>query len=117
MRGWICLAKGDVDRSIDILKSVRHSGGDFHQHHFIDTYIALALFRRGDYAPAAAYWLEGMQLGISVGHIRGVGGAVEGCAYIAERMGKAEAACRFERRGANSQTRRLAPVQLLDPAQ
>jgi predicted ATPase/DNA-binding winged helix-turn-helix (wHTH) protein len=110
VRGWAYLSEGDVDRSIDVLRSVRHCGGDFHQHHFIDTYIALALFRRGDYAPAAAYWLEGMQLGISVGHIRGVGGAVEGCAYIAERLGKAQEACRFLSAAAQIRKRAASPL-------
>jgi hypothetical protein len=109
-RGWVYLAEGDMDRSIEVLRSVRHRGGDFHQHHFIDTYIGLALFRRGDYATAAAHWLEGMRLGISVGHIRGVGGAIEGCAYIAERMGKADAACRFLSAAAQIRKRAASPL-------
>jgi predicted ATPase/DNA-binding winged helix-turn-helix (wHTH) protein len=110
LRGWVYLAEGYIDRSIEVLRSVRYRGGDYHQHHFIDTYLGLALFRRGDYGPAAAYWLEGMRLGISVGHIRGVGGAIEGCAYIAERMGKADTACRFL--GAAAQIRRRAASPL-----
>jgi predicted ATPase/DNA-binding winged helix-turn-helix (wHTH) protein len=110
VRGWLYLADGDMDRSIDVLRSVRHRGGDFHQHHFIDTYIGLALFRRGDYGPAAAYWLEGMRNGIAVGHIRGVGGAIEGCAYIAERMGKAEEACRFLSAAAQIRQRAASPL-------
>jgi predicted ATPase/DNA-binding winged helix-turn-helix (wHTH) protein len=110
VRGWVYLAEGDIDRSIDVLRSVRHRGGDFHQHHFIDTYIGLALFRRGDYGPAAAYWLEGMRNGISVGHIRGVGGAIEGCAYIAERMGKADAACRYLSAAAQIRKRAASPL-------
>ena len=110
VRGWLYLAGGDTNRSIDELRAVRHRGGDFHQHHFIDTYIGLASFRRGDYATAAAYWLEGMRLGISVGHIRGVGGAIEGCAYIAERMGKAEAACRFLSAAAQIRKRAASPL-------
>jgi non-specific serine/threonine protein kinase len=109
-RGWLYLAEGDTDRSIDVLRSVRHCGGDFHQHHFIDTYIALALFRRGDYGPAATYWLEGMRNGISVGHIRGVGGAIEGCGYIAERMGKADAACRLLSVAAQIRKRAASPL-------
>jgi predicted ATPase/DNA-binding winged helix-turn-helix (wHTH) protein len=110
VRGWVYLAEGDMDRSIDVLLSVRHRGGDFHQHHFIDTYIALALFRRGDYGPAAAYWLEGMRNGISVGHVRGVAGAIEGCAYIAERMGNADAACRFLSAAAQIRLRAGSPL-------
>ena len=110
LRAWICLADGDTDRSIELLRSVRHRGGDFHQHHFINTYLGLALFRRGDYGPAAAHWLEGMRIGISVGHIRGVGGAIEGCAYIAERMGKADAACRFLSAAAQIRKRAGSPL-------
>jgi predicted ATPase/DNA-binding winged helix-turn-helix (wHTH) protein len=94
-RGWAYLADGEVDRCLEALRLVRRFGGDLHQHHFIDMYIGLGLFRRGNYGPAAALWLDAMRNAISVGHIRGVAGSIEGCAYIAERMGKAEQACRF----------------------
>jgi non-specific serine/threonine protein kinase len=94
-RGWAYLADGNVDKCLEALRLVRRFGGDLHQHHFIDMYIGLGLFRRGNYGPAAALWLDAMQNAISVGHIRGQAGSIEGCAYIAERMGKAEQACRF----------------------
>jgi non-specific serine/threonine protein kinase len=109
-RGWMYLAEGDLDRSIDVLRSVRQCGGDFHQHHFIDTYIGLASFRRGDYGPAATYWLEGMRNGISVGHARGVAGAIEGCAYIAQRLDRADAACRFLSAAAQIRRRAASPL-------
>ncbi len=78
-----------------MLRSVRSLSAESHQHHFIDTYIALALFRQGDLAGAAAEWREGMRKAITVAHLRGVAAAVEGCGYLAERLGQAEEACRF----------------------
>jgi hypothetical protein len=36
-----------------------------------------------------------MRNAISVGSLRGIAGSVEGCGYIAERLGLAEEACRF----------------------
>lgn len=94
-RGWMHLADGNVGLSLETLQQVRNLGGDYHQHHFIDMYIGLCLFRRGDLGLAAGQWLEAMRNGIAVGTVRGVAGSIEGCAYIAERMGKADHACRF----------------------
>jgi predicted ATPase/DNA-binding winged helix-turn-helix (wHTH) protein len=94
-RGWALLAEGDIDGSLDTLRQLRNLGGDYHQHHFVDMYIALCLFRRGDLGPAAAQWLEAMRNGIAVGHARGIAGSIEGCAYIAQRMGQVDHACRF----------------------
>jgi non-specific serine/threonine protein kinase len=94
-RGWVHLAEGNVDQSLAVLRRVRNVGGDYHQHHFVDMYIGLCLFRRGDLGLAAAQWLEAMHNGIAVGHARGVAGSVEGCAYIAARLGKLDDACRF----------------------
>jgi tetratricopeptide (TPR) repeat protein len=95
VRGWLYLAEEDTEKAIRVLRSVHVLGTDFHQHHFIGTYLGLALFRRGDHARAASEWHEAMRTAISVGHLRGAAGAVEGCAYIAERSGLAEHACRF----------------------
>jgi predicted ATPase/DNA-binding winged helix-turn-helix (wHTH) protein len=94
-RGWLYLAKDDTEKAIDVLRSVRGLSADSHQHHFIGVYIALALFRRGDLAGAALEWHEAMQNAIAVGHLRGVAGSVEGCGYLAERLGTAEEGCRF----------------------
>lgn len=94
-RGWLCLAVDDTEKAVEVLRSVHGLGTDFHQHHFIETYIALSLFRLGDLAGAALQWHEAMRNAIAVAHLRGVAGAVEGCGYIAERLGKAEEACRF----------------------
>jgi predicted ATPase/DNA-binding winged helix-turn-helix (wHTH) protein len=94
-RGWLYLAQDDTERALDVLRSVRELSAESHQHHFIGTYIALALFRQGDLAGAAAEWHEAMRKAIAVAHLRGIAGAVEGCGYLAERLGKAEEACRF----------------------
>jgi non-specific serine/threonine protein kinase len=112
-RGWMHLAVGNVGLSachsrpcrryailavtiISITLSTRTSGSAF--------------FRRGDLGLAAAQWLEAMRNGISVGHARGVAGSVEGCAYIAERIGKADHACRFLRAAAEIRKRTEMPL-------
>ena len=94
-RGWLYLAADDTGRAVDVLRSVRGLSGDSHQHHFIGMYIGLALFRRGDLAGAAVEWHEAMRKAITVAHLRGIAGSVEGCGYLAEQFGKAEEACRF----------------------
>lgn len=109
-RGWAHLAQGDVDESINALLQVRHVGGDYHQHHFVDMYIGLALFRRGDLARAAFHWLEAMRNAIAVGHPRGTAGAVEGCAYIAEQMGRSEQCCRLLSAAAKIRKRTEMPL-------
>jgi predicted ATPase/DNA-binding winged helix-turn-helix (wHTH) protein len=95
IRGWAYLAAGATQDSISILQSVRELGGDFHQHHFIDMYLGLGLFRIGNHAAAAAQWHAAMRNALGLGHRRGVAGSIEGCGYIAERMGRADAACRL----------------------
>jgi non-specific serine/threonine protein kinase len=94
-RGWQQLAQNDADSAIDVLRSVRDLSNDSHQHHFIGMYIGLALFRRGDLLGAAVEWYEAMRNAIAVGHLRGISGSVEGCAYIAEQLGKPDEASRF----------------------
>jgi predicted ATPase/DNA-binding winged helix-turn-helix (wHTH) protein len=109
-RGWAQLADGNVDQALDTLRQVRKLGGDYHQHHFVDMYIGLCLFRRGDLGPAAAQWLEAMRNGIAVGHARGVAGSIEGCGYIAERLGKMDHACRFLSAAAEIRKRTEMPL-------
>jgi non-specific serine/threonine protein kinase len=93
-RGWFHLAEGDIGKALTVLRSVRSLSTDFHQHHFIGMYLGLGLFRLGDFARAAAEWHEAMRNAIAVGHLRGISGSVEGCAYVAERLGRPEEACR-----------------------
>jgi predicted ATPase/DNA-binding winged helix-turn-helix (wHTH) protein len=94
-RGWLYLAEDDTDNAVEVLRSVRGLGSDYHQHHFVGMYVGLALFRRADLAAAALEWHEAMRNAIAVGHLRGVAGSVEGCGYLAERLGMPEEACRF----------------------
>jgi tetratricopeptide (TPR) repeat protein len=105
-QGWLSLAQENIEDALRILRSVRDLGFESHQHHFIGMYLGLSLFRRGDYAAAALEWHEAMRNANSVGHLRGAAGSVEGCAYIAERLGHAEEACRYL--GAAEQIRRRA---------
>jgi predicted ATPase/DNA-binding winged helix-turn-helix (wHTH) protein len=87
-RGWICLARGSPAEAAAELRAVRDLGCDFHQQHFIDMYIGLALFALGDLAGAAGYWHEALRRGTVVANIRGLAGSVEGCAYLAARRGR-----------------------------
>jgi predicted ATPase/DNA-binding winged helix-turn-helix (wHTH) protein len=105
-QGWLSLAQENIEEALRILRSVRALGFESHQHHFIGMYVGLSLFRRGDYAAAALEWHEAMRNANSVGHLRGAAGSVEGCAYIAERLGYAQEACRYL--GAAEQIRRRA---------
>jgi hypothetical protein len=109
-RGWMYLAANEIDKTIAVLQSVRRLGDDVHQHHFIDVYIGLAMFRRADYAAAAALWLEAMRNALAVGHIRGAAGSMEGCGYIAERLDHPELACRCL--GAAEQIRKRTGIPL-----
>lgn len=88
----------------------RNIGGDYHQHHFADMYIGLALFRRGDLALAASQWLESMRNAIVVGHYRGAAGAIEGSAYISGQMGQSERCCRLLSAAAEIRTRSQMPL-------
>ena len=110
VRGWLNLARENVGQALAELRSVRDLGFESHQHHFIGTYIGLSLFRLGDYAAAALEWHESLRIANSVSHLRGAAGSVEGCAYIAERFGHAEEACRLL--GAAEQIRQRAQSPL-----
>ncbi len=94
-RGWILLAEGSIESALAALRPVRSLGSDRHQHHFIDMYIGLGLYRQGDEAAAAAQWYEAMRKAALVGNIRGIAGSLEGCAYIAARRGKAQQSARL----------------------
>jgi predicted ATPase/DNA-binding winged helix-turn-helix (wHTH) protein len=109
-RGWVHLTEDNVDLALDCLQRVRNLGGDYHQHHFVDMYIGLGLFRRGDLALAAAQWLEAMSNAIAVGHARGVAGSIEGCGYIALKAGKPEQACRLLSAAAEIRRRTEMPL-------
>jgi predicted ATPase/DNA-binding winged helix-turn-helix (wHTH) protein len=110
VRGWEYLAEDENEKAIAALRPVRDLGGDFHQHHFIDMYIGLSLFRLGDYSAAADQWYEAMRNVLAVGNSRGVAGSIEGCAYIAERRGRPVEACGFL--GAANQIRKRTEMPL-----
>jgi len=93
--GWIELARGRPRTALDALLSVRDLGSDLHQRHFINVYIALCRFQLGELAAAAEQWLRGLELGLAVGNIRGIAGSIEGCAYLACRLGDWGTAARF----------------------
>jgi hypothetical protein len=93
IRGWVHLGTGSPDRSITALSAIRELGGDFHQHHFVDMYLGLSQFRLGAYPRAADQWYAAMRKALAVRHSRGVAGSIEGCGYIAERLGRASEAC------------------------
>jgi predicted ATPase/DNA-binding winged helix-turn-helix (wHTH) protein len=94
-RGWRHLAEDRTAAALQALLPVRAISGDFHQHHLVDMYIGLSLFRLDDYPAAALQWHEAMRNALIVGHLRGIAGSMEGCAYIAERWNRADAACRL----------------------
>jgi hypothetical protein len=109
-RGWMHLAANELDDTIAVLQSVRRLGDDVHQHHFIDVYIGLALFRRGDYAAAAALWRDAMRNALALGHIRGASGSIEGCGYIAQQLNHPDLACRCLGAAAQIRTRTGIPL-------
>lgn len=94
-RGWLDLARGEDRAAIAALLAVRGLGEDAHQQHFIDMYIGLALFRNAELSAAAARWLEAMKQAARVGHLRGIAGSVEGCAYLAWKQADPAKAARF----------------------
>ena len=94
-RGWLHLARDENAAAIEALQAVRNLGDDPHQQHFIAMYIGLALFRLGRHCAAATQWLDAMSRAARVGHIRGIGGSVEGCMYLTEKDGDADQAARF----------------------
>lgn len=81
-RGWIELALGRPAAALLVLRAGGSLGLDLHQDHFIEVYCALAELETGDFGGAAQRWLRAMDLGLAVGNIRGVAGAIEGCAYL-----------------------------------
>ncbi len=92
---WMHLAAGSLDAALLLLRQACRLGSDLHQHHFIDTYIGLTLFCRGELVAAAGQWRDSMHNALLLGHIRGAAGSIEGCGYIAARSGEASLACRL----------------------
>jgi predicted ATPase/DNA-binding winged helix-turn-helix (wHTH) protein len=95
VRGWRYLAFDQTEQALQTLWPIRTLGSDFHQHHFVDMYIGLSLFRMADYPAAAVQWNEALRTALEVGHLRGIAGSMEGCAYIAAIRGQHDIACRL----------------------
>jgi non-specific serine/threonine protein kinase len=92
-RGWLHIARGQLETAAFVLAEVRDRGNDLHQRHFIRMYTGLVSLGLGAETQAAAEWHAALVLALAVGNERGAAGSVEGCAYLAARRGwHAEAA-------------------------
>lgn len=94
-RGWMQIAAKDYAAAVATLRTARHLGSDVHQRHFIDVYIALALYCLAEDAAAAAQFLDALDGAAEVSNMRGVAGSIEGCGYLATRDGRWADAARF----------------------
>lgn len=61
----------------------------------IGSYVGLAQFALHRYRQAAHQWLVSLNLGISVGNVRGMAGSIEGCGYLACQAGEWRTAARL----------------------
>jgi non-specific serine/threonine protein kinase len=93
--GWVWLARGQPERALAELSAAHELGCDPHQRHFIGMYVGLARFALSHYPQAAQTWLASMKLSISLRNVRGMAGSIEGCAYLASRVGKWRTAARL----------------------
>jgi len=93
--GWIWLARGQPERALTELYAARDLGCDPHQRHFVETYLGLAHFALGHLPQAAQVWLVSLNLSISIGNLRGMAGAIEGCGYLASAAGDWRTAARL----------------------
>ena len=94
-RGWVLLARHEPAAAIPVLDAARHLGHDVHQQHFVEIYLALARFGVGSHAQAATHFLEAQRMSAAVGNMRGVAGSMEGCGYLAEKVGENADAARY----------------------
>lgn len=108
--GWKYFAERDFVAAISALVEVRLVSFDLHQQHFIDIYIGLAHFGQGHLVMASREWLAAMRGAMDVGNVRGVSGSVEGCGYIAERLGRHAEAARFLASAAQVRERSQCPL-------
>jgi predicted ATPase/DNA-binding winged helix-turn-helix (wHTH) protein len=94
-RGWSHLARGEFAAAIEGLSRVRDLGPDLHQRHFIDIYIALALFSVGEHRAAAVQFRASLLRAAEVLNHRGMAGSIEGCGYISAKLGHFRDAIRY----------------------
>jgi predicted ATPase/DNA-binding winged helix-turn-helix (wHTH) protein len=108
--GWLHLAAGRNEAAIEAMRPALQLSDDRHQRHFTGMYTGLALFRLGRYAEAAGQWCEAVEGAAAVGNLRGVAGSIEGCAYIAERLGNPSDAARFLAAARKVRERTMVPL-------
>jgi tetratricopeptide (TPR) repeat protein len=93
--GWVWLARGQPERALAELPAACELGCDAHHRHFGQMYLGLAHFALNHYAQAAQMWLKSLYVSISLGHVRGMAGSVEGCGYLASQAGEWRSAARL----------------------
>ncbi len=111
-RGWIHLARQDAPAAIEALRAARNLGPDPHQHHFIHTYLGLALFLMDRVEVAAAHLLNGAKPAVEYNNLRGSGGFIEACAYLLARLGRLEEAAQLL--GAAMRIREQTDISLIN---
>jgi predicted ATPase len=94
-RGWLHMARGQLETAVAVLREARDRGNDLHQRHFIGMYCGLVRLGLGADTQAAAEWHAALVLALAVGNERGAAGSVEGCAYLAARRGWHEEAAQL----------------------
>jgi tetratricopeptide (TPR) repeat protein len=109
-QGWIEFGQGNYPAAIEVLEAACDLGPDPHQQHFIHMYIGLTQFALNNLTAAADQWARAMRGSLAVGNVRGAAGSVEGCAYIAERMGDHPRAARFLAVAARIRDRTATPL-------
>jgi tetratricopeptide (TPR) repeat protein len=110
-RGWIQLARLDAPAAIESLRAARNLGPDPHQHHFIHTYLGLALMQMGRVEDAAVQLLTGAKPAVEYNNLRGAGGFIEASAYLCEKLGRLEEATQLL--GAAMRIREQTNISLL----
>jgi tetratricopeptide (TPR) repeat protein len=91
-RGWIQLTRKDPAAAAESLRLARNLGPDPHQHHFIHTYLGLALLQLDQVEDAAEQLLKGAKPAVEYNNLRGAAGFIEASAYLLSRLGRLEAA-------------------------
>ncbi len=86
-RSWIHIGRGEYPQAILTLEPFADRGYDINQQTIVKTYIGLAQFAQGDYEAAARQWQGSMKQSVVMRNVRGIGGNLEGCAYLATQLG------------------------------
>lgn len=111
-RGWIQLARQDSAGAVESLRAARSLGPDPHQHHFIHTYLGLALLQMNQVEDAATQLLSGAKPAVEYNNLRGAGGFIEASAYVMVKQGRLEEATQLL--AAAMRIREQTNISLLD---